>query len=61
MYEGHTIFHKIYSKYHASHLFIEPRPEGHGVRCSPVHGHRVISTICKAIGIKVRLLGIYKT
>jgi len=52
MYEGHTIFHKIYSKYHASHLFIEPRPEGHGVRCSPVHGHRVISTICKAIGIK---------
>lgn len=52
MNEGHTIFHKIYSKFHASHLFIEPRPEGHGVRGAPIHCHRVISTICKALGLK---------
>jgi len=47
LYNNHTIFHKIYSRMVASHLFIEPRPEGHGVR-----SHRVIRTICEAIGIK---------
>jgi len=52
MNEGHTIFHKIYSKVHASHLFIEPRPDGHGVRGAPVHCHRVITTICKALWLK---------
>jgi len=52
MNEGHTIFHRIYSKYHASHLFVEPQPEGHGVRCTPIHAHRVLSTVCKAFGIK---------
>jgi len=52
MYEDHTIFHKIYSKFHASHLFIEPRPEGHGIRATPMHANRVIATICKALGLK---------
>jgi len=52
MYEEHTIFHKIYSKVHASHLFMEPRPAGHGIRATPIHANRVITTICKALGLK---------
>ena len=53
MYNDHTIFHKIYSKVRASHLFIEPRPAGHGIRAYPEHASKVISTICKALGLKV--------
>jgi len=52
MYNDHTIFHKIYSKVRASHLFIEPRPAGHGIRAYPEHASKVISTICKALGLK---------
>ena len=34
---------------------MEPRPAGHGIRATPLHANRVITTICEALGLKVRL------
>lgn len=47
LYEDHTVFHNMYTKYHRSKIFIHKKEKGYGLNC-----HRVLKTICELIGIK---------
>ncbi|EDV21737.1 28S ribosomal protein S5, mitochondrial [Trichoplax sp. H2] len=44
--DGHTIFHDIKTKYKKTHVKMEKRSKGEGLRC-----HRAITSICELAGI----------
>uniref|UniRef100_A0A2S2NHX0 Small ribosomal subunit protein uS5m n=1 Tax=Schizaphis graminum TaxID=13262 RepID=A0A2S2NHX0_SCHGA len=46
-YNNHTVYHDFFTQFCNTRIFVEKRPEGHGLIC-----HRAIKTICEIIGIK---------
>lgn len=46
-YNNHTVYHDFFTQFCNTRIFVEKRPEGHGLIC-----HRAIKTICEMIGIK---------
>lgn len=45
--DGHGVFHDFSCQFGKTKIFVEKKPEGHGLVC-----HRAIKTICEVIGIK---------
>lgn len=44
---GHTVHHDFFCQFGKTKIFVEKKPEGHGLKC-----HRAIRTICEVVGIK---------
>lgn len=42
-----TVLHDFFCQFGKSKIFVQKKPEGHGLVC-----HRVIREVCKAVGIK---------
>ncbi|ELU12582.1 hypothetical protein CAPTEDRAFT_156921 [Capitella teleta] len=47
LFEGHTVYHDMFVKYHKSKIFIHKKEKGYGLKC-----HRALKTLCQMIGIK---------
>nr|CAD7199852.1 unnamed protein product [Timema douglasi] len=46
-YNEHTVFHDFFTQFGKTKVFVNKKPEGHGLVC-----HRAIKTICEVLGIK---------
>ncbi|KZC06334.1 Putative 28S ribosomal protein S5, mitochondrial [Dufourea novaeangliae] len=46
-YEDHTVLHDFFTQFHRTKIFVKQMPKGYGIKA-----HRIIKTICEAIGIK---------
>ncbi|XP_064622370.1 small ribosomal subunit protein uS5m-like [Lineus longissimus] len=47
LYNGHTVFHNMYTKFFFTAIFINKKQQGYGIK-----SHRVLKTICDVMGIK---------
>lgn len=45
--DGHTVFHDFFCQFGQTKIYVQKKPEGHGLVC-----HRAIKTIAETIGIK---------
>uniref|UniRef100_A0A8D8TFP6 Small ribosomal subunit protein uS5m n=1 Tax=Cacopsylla melanoneura TaxID=428564 RepID=A0A8D8TFP6_9HEMI len=46
-YKNHTVMHDFFTQFGRTKIYVEKKPEGHGLICQ-----RIIAEICKAVGIK---------
>lgn len=45
--DGHGIFHDFFCQFGKTKIFVQKKPEGHGLIC-----HRAIRSVCEVVGIK---------
>ncbi|XP_076235168.1 mitochondrial ribosomal protein S5 [Calliopsis andreniformis] len=45
-YDNHTVLHDFFTQFGSTKIFVKQKPKGYGLVC-----HRVIRTICEAVGI----------